>query len=343
MAEPDVDNLQPQLVVLVIEGDEREIDVVVLSLRIQARRGAERVVRLLYPACLDVGLGEEIVQLRRLHAFGDQRLTRGDGRLGFATFDEHEHVVVGGCVPIPVCRLRPGEEARRIRVGLALPEDDAGIEGAARIPGRERVEERDGIGSAVRGEQTGSVVKRPVRMVEGAIAGLLEVDECRRQIAAGERHLGDVHVRDGIARDLPQDALEMGGRGVVPAERELVHREVLPRRVEVGIDREGRGEARVGFVETACARERDPEQIQGPQVARRPGEPRREQLDGRRELVPLDVGRGAVERAARALRGRPDAAGRAGQQDHEARDEQARHEASRPPGAGPAPHGGCRR
>ena len=62
----DVDDFDAELQILVVDADVREIDVVLLGVRRDARRGAERVVRLLDVSGPEMRSRREVVQFGRL-------------------------------------------------------------------------------------------------------------------------------------------------------------------------------------------------------------------------------------------------------------------------------------
>ena len=101
-------------------------------------------------------------------------------------------------------------------------------------------------------------------------------------------------MRDLVVGHARQHLLEMALRLRDAALRELVHRQVLARGREGRVDGERLVEARVGIVDPAGAGERDAEQVQGFQVARRSCERLLKAGDRGAELLASDLGECAV-------------------------------------------------
>ena len=133
MLQTDVDDLHAEVEVLVVETEQRQIEIVLLFRRLEPRRRSKRVIGFLNTVRADVGTRHEVVELAGSLIIPKQLLGDLNGPFVFARVDQHERLVVSGNVGILVARSRRAELTGRIGIKLRATEQHPRFEPARRI------------------------------------------------------------------------------------------------------------------------------------------------------------------------------------------------------------------
>ena len=305
MLQPDVDNLQREVVVLVLEAEHRQVDVVFRDRRVEPCGFPKRVIRLLDACGIRVRARDETVELRAFQSLRQELGRDADRGLTVAGIDQHERLVVPGRVDVGVAVLsRLAEKPRRFRVRAVSPQRHSRVEPAPRLVEREPIEDCDGLRRPPLLEQTGGVVEHDGWLLHDPREALLVVWQRQSIVFALEVDLADMLMRDLIVGRLAQDALEVAEGRVRPAAPELVDRQVPESGREVGIDCDRGAESDVGGIGLARSGQRNPEQVESLEVARGTSDQPLQRGDGRGKFLALHLGNRAVVRRRRAIRRR---------------------------------------
>ena len=176
MLQPDVDNLQREVVVLVLEAEHRQVDVVFRDRRVEPRGFPKRVVRLLDACGIRVRARDETVELSVLQPLRQELGRDADRGLTVARIDQHERLVVPGRVDVVVAVLsRLAEKPRRFCVRAVSPQRHSRLEPAPGLVWRESIEDCDGVRRPPLLEQTGGVVQHEGWLLHDAREALLVV------------------------------------------------------------------------------------------------------------------------------------------------------------------------
>ena len=277
-------NLQCQVIILVVDGKDYEIQVILLVCRVDLCRRTKRVVCFKRVSAPFVGFRQEVVQLRVPVSLGYDLLGALNRGGVMAGLDVCKRKVEAGLVRVRVSFPGPLKLARACLVPSQLRQHESRFKVSLRIrtletfQGFRRSRSFSGFKAA-----PGEVEQRR-RVLEEQVFAPEVVPDGGLELAIGKMDLAEREVSQRIVGREFEGFLEVNFRVLNTVESELVDRKVLQSGIKLGVQRNRFHEVRIGLFQFPGSREGDAQQIVGRDVGGR----RRETLfEQPRRLVEL--------------------------------------------------------